>query len=66
MSTETIQKVPMLDLNAQYAGIEEDVFAAFKEVFEKKQFIQGEKVRELEAEIAKYCGGCLVKEEKNK
>jgi dTDP-4-amino-4,6-dideoxygalactose transaminase len=49
------QKIPLLDLNAQYNGIEEDIFAAFKEVFNSKQFIMGPKVVELEEKIASYC-----------
>ena len=55
--TETIikQKISLLDLNAQYEGIEDDVFSAFKEVFDSKQFIMGPKVLELEKQIADYC-----------
>ena len=49
------QKIPLLDLNAQYDGIEDDIFAAFKEVFKSKQFIMGPKVAALEEEIANYC-----------
>jgi len=49
------QKIPLLDLNAQYDGIEDDIFAAFKEVFKSKQFIMGPKVVALEEEIANYC-----------
>ena len=55
--TETIikQKISLLDLNAQYEGIEDAVFTAFKEVFDSKQFIMGPKVLELEKQIADYC-----------
>lgn len=55
--TETIikQKISLLDLNAQYEGIEDAVFSAFKEVFDSKQFIMGPKVLELEKQIADYC-----------
>ena len=56
MVTETITSVPMLDLNAQYEPIKDEVLAAMKDVFESKQFIQGPKVVELEQQIAQYCG----------
>tara|TARA_A100001015_G_scaffold244565_1_gene280115 strand:+ start:9076 stop:10203 length:1128 start_codon:yes stop_codon:yes gene_type:complete len=54
-STIVKQKIPLLDLNAQYEGIEDDIFAAFKDVFKSKQFIMGPKVVELEEKIAAYC-----------
>ena len=47
--------VPLLDLNAQYKPIEDEVFAAFKEVFDSKRFIMGDKITELEEKIADYC-----------
>ncbi len=50
------QKVPLLDLNAQYEPIKDQIKQAFDEVFESKQFIMGPKVSELEAQIASYCG----------
>lgn len=46
-STIVKQKIPLLDLNAQYEGIEDDIFAAFKDVFKSKQFIMGPKVEKL-------------------
>lgn len=52
----TKQKVPMLDLQAQYAPIREEVLEAMTQVFDSKQFIQGPKVVELEQKIAKYSG----------
>ena len=48
--------VPLLDLQAQYAPIQDQVLAAIAEVFQSKQFIQGEAVRKLEAEICAYTG----------
>jgi len=56
MSTQTINKVPLLDLQAQYAPIKDDVLGAITEVFESKTFIQGPKVIELETMIKDYCG----------
>ena len=55
MTTKTITHVPLLDLQAQYASIKEEVLASITEVFNSKQFILGEKVEELEKEIASYC-----------
>jgi len=55
MSTQTINKVPLLDLQAQYEPIKDDVIAAITDVFNSKQFIQGPKVVELESMIKEYC-----------
>ncbi|MGA0242446.1 MAG: DegT/DnrJ/EryC1/StrS family aminotransferase [Candidatus Marinamargulisbacteria bacterium] len=55
MSTQTINKVPLLDLQAQYEPIKHDVLQAMTDVFNSKQFIQGPKVTELEAMITDYC-----------
>jgi dTDP-4-amino-4,6-dideoxygalactose transaminase len=49
-------KVPLLDLKAQFATIREDVSAAVLEVLESQQFINGPAVKELEAQVARYCG----------
>lgn len=56
MTTATITKVPLLDLQAQYEPIKDQVIKAFADVFESKTFILGPKVVELETELAKYCG----------
>jgi len=48
--------VPLLDLKAQYQAIREDVLGALMEVVESQQFIMGEAVRRLEAEVAAFCG----------
>lgn len=45
-------QVPLLDLRAQYASIEDDVLAAVREVLESQRCIGGPKVSELEEEIA--------------
>jgi dTDP-4-amino-4,6-dideoxygalactose transaminase len=56
MSNKTITKIPLLDLNAQYKDIKSDVMSAIEEVIDSKQFILGAKVKELETDIASYCG----------
>lgn len=50
-----VMEIPLLDLNAQYAPIKNDVLKAMNDVFESKQFIMGPKVVELEKAIADYC-----------
>jgi len=47
-------KVPLLDLQAQYATIREEVRAAIDRVFDSQQFVLGAEVQALEAEIARY------------
>ncbi|MBM4430583.1 MAG: DegT/DnrJ/EryC1/StrS family aminotransferase [Chloroflexi bacterium] len=48
--------IPVLDLKAQYAAIEQEIDAAIKEVLLSGQFILGPAVRELEQKVATYCG----------
>lgn len=48
--------IPMLDLRAQYASIEEEIHSAIDEVLETQHFILGRNVDALETEIATYCG----------
>lgn len=48
--------VPLLDLRAQYAAIKTQIDAAVMEVLDSQQFILGEKVAELERQIAAYSG----------
>ena len=48
--------IPILDLKAQYAAIEQEIDAAIKEVLLSGQFILGPAVRELEKKVAAYCG----------
>jgi dTDP-4-amino-4,6-dideoxygalactose transaminase len=47
-------RVPLLDLQAQYATIRDDVRAAIDRVFESQQFVLSAEVPALEAEIARY------------
>jgi dTDP-4-amino-4,6-dideoxygalactose transaminase len=49
-------KVPLLDLQAQYATIRNEVRAAIDRVCESQHFILGPEVSHLEAEIAAQCG----------
>ena len=48
--------VPLLDLKAQYAQIRAEVMPLIEAVCASQQFILGEHVRGLEAELARYCG----------
>jgi len=48
--------VPLLDLKAQFSQIRGEVLPLIAQVCESQQFILGEHVRGLEAEIARYCG----------
>lgn len=51
-----ITGVPLLDLNAQYTALREELHAAINRVMETQQFILGTDVRLLEEEIADYIG----------
>lgn len=47
--------IPVLDLKAQYRSIEQEVNGAIREVLVGADFVLGTAVRDLEAQIAKYC-----------
>ena len=47
--------VPLLDLQAQYARIREEVDAVVAEVFASQRFVGGPKVEALEEAVAAYC-----------
>ncbi len=49
-------KVPMLDLQAQYATIRDEVVPAVEAVLDSQLCCNGPAVRELEREMAEYCG----------
>ena len=51
-----MQKVPLLDLKAQYAQFRTEALAVIESVCASQHFILGEHVRALETEIAAYCG----------
>jgi dTDP-4-amino-4,6-dideoxygalactose transaminase len=48
-------KVPLLDLQAQYAAIRDEVRVAVDRVFESQHFVLGAEVQALEEDIARYC-----------
>jgi dTDP-4-amino-4,6-dideoxygalactose transaminase len=48
--------IPFMELKMQYAQIRPEIDAAIKGVFERGQFIFGEKVDEFELEFSKYQG----------
>ncbi len=48
-------KVPLIDLQAQYASVRETVRQAVDRVFESQQFVMGPEVAALEKEVAAYC-----------
>ena len=54
MPTNTIAKVPLLDLRAQYDTIRPEIDAAVKGVMESCHFIGGPEVAALEQEVARY------------
>ena len=49
-------RVPFIDLKGQYAAIKSEIRGAMDEVCDDQQFIMGPKVRQLEHDIAQYCG----------
>jgi dTDP-4-amino-4,6-dideoxygalactose transaminase len=49
-------KVPLLDLQAQYLSIQDEILRAVHEVLSSQQFILGPAVAALETRIAEYCG----------
>jgi dTDP-4-amino-4,6-dideoxygalactose transaminase len=50
-----MQKLPLVDLHAQYAAIKDEVDRAIAAVLESAAFVGGPPVRELEAAFAKFC-----------
>lgn len=48
-------KVPLIDLQAQYASIRDRVREAVDRVFESQYFVMGPDVAALESEVARYC-----------
>jgi dTDP-4-amino-4,6-dideoxygalactose transaminase len=49
-------RIPALDLKAQYASIREEVDAAIAAVLASGMFVLGEAVQRFEADFADYCG----------
>jgi dTDP-4-amino-4,6-dideoxygalactose transaminase len=54
--TDSPRAIPFLDLKAQQARIAADLRRRIDTVLEHCQFVLGPEVRELEAELAKFCG----------
>ena len=52
--SQTTMKVPLLDLQAQYATLREELRAAIDRVMESQHFILGAEVQALETEVAAY------------
>ena len=50
------RKIPLLDLQAQHKQIREETLAAVVRVIDSQVFILGEEVKQLEQELAPYCG----------
>jgi len=51
-----VTSVPLLDLKAQWRGLEAEVVPALLQVLESAQFINGPAVKQLEAAVAEYSG----------
>jgi dTDP-4-amino-4,6-dideoxygalactose transaminase len=47
--------VPLLDLQAQYASLRDEMRPAIERVLESQRFVLGDEVRRLESSIAEYC-----------
>jgi len=52
----TSRQIPLLDLQAQYTPIRGEIQAAMERVIASQRFIMGDDVKQLELEIARYCG----------
>ncbi|HEX8337646.1 MAG TPA: DegT/DnrJ/EryC1/StrS family aminotransferase [Pyrinomonadaceae bacterium] len=55
-TTAAKMQVPLLDLKQQHAALRGELHAALGRVLDSQQFILGEDVRLLEAELARYTG----------
>src|ERR1051325_11617947 len=53
-------KVPLLDLQAQYASIRWEIRTAIDRVCDSQRFILGPEVSALEREIAAFCGASFA------
>ena len=49
-------EIPLVDLNAQYKSIKNEIDDAIRRVIENTQFILGPENKALESEVASYCG----------
>ena len=48
--------VPLLDLQAQFASLRDEIYRAMEEIVDSQQFVLGSPVERLEAEVARYVG----------
>lgn len=53
--SETSNRIPLMDLKAQYLSQKEQLNIAIQEVLESAYYIEGPKVAEFERNFAKYC-----------
>ena len=56
LMSETEAKIPMLDLRAQHAELEEELLEGFSAVLATGQFVLGDSVEAFESDLAKFCG----------
>lgn len=49
-------KVPLLDLQAEYAELRDEILPALDRVCQHSAFVQGEEVEAFEREYADFCG----------
>jgi dTDP-4-amino-4,6-dideoxygalactose transaminase len=56
LNATDMDRVPYLDLQAQYDGIRTEVLAALGEICESSKFAQGPATSDFEATFAAYCG----------
>src|SRR5213075_2989639 len=56
LNKANMDRVPYLDLKAQYASIRTEVLAALEEVCESGRFAQGPATSDFESKFAAYCG----------
>jgi dTDP-4-amino-4,6-dideoxygalactose transaminase len=54
--TQTLTKIPILDLKPQYDSIKDEIREAIDRVLESGNFIMGEDVKLFEREVAEYLG----------
>ena len=52
----TAPDIPLLDLNAQYAEIQDEIDEALRQVVRSSAFVGGDFVDTFEKEFASYCG----------
>jgi len=55
-SKKIIDHIPLVDLDAQFKAIEQEIRDAVERVYKHKRFIMGPEVKKLEQKLAQYCG----------